>query len=333
MTSRERVLQCFRSEQPDRVPLNVFAGWNPEVRTLVDQHHGSVDAFNDRFHIDVVTGVLPRFPFGKEETLHGDQNLDRYLAEAPIDPASPEITGTHYETKLFLNVEEAEGYHRQEKAVFAHVWGVFELSQFLFEKQGMPGTQDALMNMIAEPEKTRQLYLKLAEWSAACMEQAILAGVDVIELSDDWGQQNTMMFSPRMWWDMIYPATKIILDRAQQHDVPVLLHSDGNISLVLDGIKKLGFSGLHPVQESSGMSFEETRSALGPEVCIMGGLDTITALPVMKPEEVRLEVDRIFRALKGSGPYIFAGSHMFQSDAPLPVIEAAYEAAYERAAY
>ncbi|MCG8604543.1 hypothetical protein MJD09_06015 [bacterium] len=332
MNSRERVLQTVLGKQSDRVPLNVFAGWNPGVRKRVNQKYGDVDHFCRQFRIDIVTGFLPRFPFGRPEELTEPQELDRYLMMEPaIDPCSPSILDIHCDGDLFHNATEALKYQNQDLPVFINVWGVFELSQFLWEKNGMPGTQEALLNMIAEPAKMQKMFYKLAEWTAAAAESAIRAGADVIELSDDWGQQNTMLFSPKMWWEMIYPAEKIVVDTIKKHDVPIVLHSDGDVSLVLKGIKELGVNGLHPVQESAGMSFEQTRQALGKDVCIMGGLDTVSALPSMNEEEIRSEVKRVFGHLKNSGPFIFAGSHMFQDDAPLEVIEAAYETAYELA--
>ncbi len=334
MTSRERVLQTIRGKQSDRVPLNVFAGWNPGVRKRVNQKYGDVDGFCQKFDIDIVTGFLPRFPFGRPEELTEPQDLDRYLKMEPlIDPCSPNILDIHCDDDLFLSVNEALAYQKQDMPVFINVWGIFELSQFLWEKTGIPGTQDVLMNMIAEKDKMQEMFYKLAEWTAAAAESAIQAGADVIELSDDWGQQDTMLFSPKMWWDMIYPAAKIVVDTIKKYDVPILLHSDGDVSLVLDGIKKLGINALHPVQESAGMSFEKTRQALGSNVCIMGGLDTVTALPLMNEDEIRIEVKRVFSQLKNSGPFIFAGSHMFQDDAPLEVIEAAYETANELAPF
>ena len=81
------------------------------------------------------------------------------------------------------------------------------------------------------------------------------------------------------------------------------------------------------------MSFTKTREILGKDVCIMGGLDTITALPVMSPSDIRAEMRRVFGALKETGPFIFAGSHMFQDDCDLEVIEAAYDEAYKLAAF
>lgn len=323
-----RVLQA---QHVDRVPLNVFAGWNTGAREQVEQKYGSVDAFYQQHHIDIVTGVLPRFPFGGPEEHAQIADLDRYLELDPIDPSAPHILADSGEDSLFLSVNDALQYHEQEKAVFVHTWGVFELSQFLFEKNGMPGTQDALLNMLAEKEKSMEIYQKLARWSAGCLEGALRAGVDAVELSDDWGQQNTMLFSPDLWWEMIFPATKIIVDTARKYNVPVILHSDGDITKVLDGIKELGLSGLHPVQESAGMSFQKIREALGSDFCIMGGLDTVTALPQMNEAEIRDEVSRVFDGIKNSGPFIFAGSHMFQDDTPLTVIDAAYEQAYQLA--
>jgi len=250
-----------------------------------------------------------------------------------IDPASPKILDMRCDDDLFHSVREALEYQKQDMPVFINVWGVFELSQFLWEKDGIPGTEKALMNMIAEKEQMQKMFFRLAEWTAAAAENAIRAGADVIELSDDWGQQNTMLFSPKMWWEMIYPAEKIVVDTVRKYDVPVLLHSDGDVSLVLDGIKQLGVHGLHPVQESAGMSFEKTRDMLGYEKCIMGGLDTVTALSRMDANEIRREVERVFGKLKHSGPFIFAGSHMFQDDTPLEVIEAAYQTANELAPF
>lgn len=334
MTPRERVQAVFRNEPVDRVPLNVFAGWNPGIREQVRRKYGSVDAFCDTFGIDIATGVLPRFPFGVPPS-DGSRSLDDYLAMEPLDPIVDDVlnAGCDPELNLFETVRDALEAHDEGKAVFVHAWGVFELSQFLFEKNGMPGTTDALMNMIAEQEKSREMYLKLAEWSAECVGLAAKAGADVIELSDDWGQQNTMLFSPRHWADLIMPATKLIVDAARRYDVPVLLHSDGDITLVLDRLRDLGLSGLHPVQESAGMTFDGSKAILGNDFVIMGGLDTVTALPVMNADAVRDEVRRVFGILKPLGPFIFSGSHMLQDDAPLDVVEAAYETARELAPY
>ncbi len=332
-TSRDRVLAILSGQQPDRVPLNVFAGWNPGIRRQVEARFGSIAGFEKRFDIDISTGVLPRFPFGRADSATPPDELDEFLKLEPLNPGTAAVAEMQCDGDLFPTISEAVASSGGRKAVFAHAWGVFELSQFLFEHDGMPGTQEALLNMIADKETCRELYERLGEWTAGCIEAAIDAGADVIELSDDWGQQNTMLFSPDLWWELVYPPTKKIVARANARGAPVVIHSDGDISLVLDGVRDLGVQGLHPVQESAGMDVEYVRSVLGPDVCIMGGLDTVSGLPGMSPAEVREEVRRVFDILKESGPFIFSGSHMFQDDTELAVIEAAYEQARALAPY
>lgn len=336
MTSHNRVLKTLSGDLPDRVPLNVFAGWNPGIRQKVESLYGGVEAFNERFRIDIVTGVLPRFPYGRFDDAaapaHPDE-IAEFLGLTPLDPRKEPVADMRCDGDLFSSVREAVATADGKKAVFAHAWGVFELSQFLFERAGRPGTQEALLSMLADRDSTREVYRRLGEWTADCVEAAVHAGADVIELSDDWGQQNTMLFSPDLWWDLVYPPTKQIVERARQLDTPVVIHSDGDVSLVLDGIRDLAVDGLHPVQESAGMNPVSVREALGPNVCIMGGLDTITALPVMNADEVAREVDRVFSLLKETGPFIFCGSHMFQDDSDLDVIASAYDRAAALAPY
>lgn len=327
MTGRERVLTTLAGGIPDRIPLNVFAGWNPGVASDVESRWGSLASWYDRFGIDIVTGVLPRFPFGRPDP-NPPEDVTDFLAMAVRNPAEFDAPGSQCDGSLFPTVREAVAWGGQsQRAVFAHAWGVFELSQFLYERAGRPGTEDALLNMLAEKDTVAELYVKLADWSADCIELAIDAGADVVELSDDWGQQNTMLFSPKLWWDLVYPATKRIVDRVRARGVPIILHSDGDITKVLDGVKSLQLTGMHPVQESAGMDFGEVRRVLGADRCIMGGLDTVSSLPRMNVEEIRAEVNRVFGLLGRSGPFIFAGSHMFQDDADLDVIEAAYDQA------
>jgi len=333
MTSRQRVLAALQYQEPDRVPLNFFAGWNVQPRKRVKELYGSLDRFCELLHIDIFTGVVPRFPFGREH-LRAPKDLEHFLrAPFVIDPHSEAVINEPCDGILNNTVAEALEKHQQEKAVFAHIWGLFELYQFLFEAHGYPGTEAALLHLALEREKTAEMFWKLGRWSAACVETVIEAGVDVIELSDDWGQQNTMMFSPKDWWEMISEPTKHIVDAATSRGVPVLLHSDGDITQVLDGIVQMGVKAIHPAQESAGMDLRALKENYHGKLSIMGGLDTVTALPLMSEEQIQREVERVFSILKPRGGYIFSASHMIQPDTRIEVVEAAYRRAYELSFY
>ena len=321
MTSLERVKTVLAHGIPDRIPLNFFAGWNPEVREKVEADYGSVEAFSEMLHIDIYTGVVPNFPW--TEPAKNTIDIDDLLEIPLIDPLSDEIVETSADPELFLTVREAVERYKGKKAVFAHVWGVFELVQFHL------GMEEVLVQLALEKEKMSRLFLRMAEWSAKTVQKAIDAGVDVIELSDDWGQNNVLLFNPKDWWNMIYPAEKLIVQAAKKSGLPVLLHSDGDITQVLDGVVEMGVDALHPVQESAGMDLKMIKETYAGKLSVMGGLDTAMALPFKNEQEIGEEVERIFGILKPGGGYIFSGSHMIQGDTPLSVVEAAYKKAYE----
>jgi len=325
MTSRERVLRVLHHELPDRVPLNIFAGWNEDVREAVERSYGSVEDFCDKLHIDIVTGVIPLHPW--EDPLPEPLDLDTLLSARFRDPRSDALLESPAEGRMFLTIREAVEKYGSQKAVFAHAWGVFELVHFQL------GLEEALVQMALERDKMRALFQRLAEWSATTVEKAVAAGVDVIELSDDWGQNRALLFRPDDWWELIYPCDRLIVDVAKSKGVPVVLHSDGDVTEVLEGILEMGVDALHPVQESAGMDPGAIKARYGSRLALMGGLDTVSVLPRMDAAQIQEEVQRLFDLLKPGGGFIFSTSHLIQSDTPLEVVEAAYRKAYNLAAY
>ncbi|MBA7530013.1 hypothetical protein ES705_22216 [subsurface metagenome] len=83
----------------------------------------------------------------------------------------------------------------------------------------------------------------------------------------------------------------------------MILHSDGDITAILAGVKQLYISGLHPVQEPAGMSVAAAREKLGKGVCLMGGLDVVSALAGLNRHTIKEEVGRIFKEWKNSGAF------------------------------
>lgn len=157
--------------------------------------------------------------------------------------------------------------------------------------------------------------------------------MDVIHVSDDWGMNEVLLFSPDMWWNLVYPSERITTEFAQRLGVPLSLHSDGNINAVLDGVVALGFQCFHPVQESAGMSQADVKRRYGHDLTLYGGLDVRTTLGPREPAKVRNEVRRVMRELKPGGGFIFCTSYMVQPGTPLEEVEMAYQVALEEGHY
>jgi len=126
--------------------------------------------------------------------------------------------------------------NKRKMAVFCQIGAVFETSN------GFVGIENNLANMACEPAKTADLYRKVSDWFQAQAQMVIDCGVDVVHLSDDWGENGRMMFSPKFWWDLIFPHDKAIVDVGKRAGVPVSLHSCGYIMDVVDGCVEMDWT-------------------------------------------------------------------------------------------
>lgn len=104
-----------------------------------------------------------------------------------------------------------------------------------------------------------EVYRRQAEWNRQFAMNCLGLGVDMIHVSDDWGAQSGLMFRPDIWRRLIFPYNKITCDAVRQRGGYLSLHSDGNISQVLDGVVELGYQVVHPFQESADMDLENFR--------------------------------------------------------------------------
>ncbi len=327
MNSRDRVMKTIRHEAADRVPLNVWI-YRPDVEKACVRKYGSLDAFYDAMHTDIYTGYTHalRDLFARRPDERVRFSLEKLSHLEFPDPADARVYAPHAHSSS--SVEEAVAkYHGKGKAVFGHVWGVGETIQ------GLMGIEAMFECMATDRDEMKRLFQRAGEWSAEVARRIIGLGVDVVEISDDWGSTRALMFSPRDWRDLIYPAEKIIVSTARKLDTPVSLHSDGYIYDILPGIVEMGINILHPLQTSAGMDQRKVKKEFGDRLCLYGGLDVTHTLPRGTDEEIRAEVLEKMETLKPNGGYIFCTSHSVQEDTPLERVELAYRIAWENSVY
>jgi uroporphyrinogen decarboxylase len=319
MTSKERVLTSIRHEEPDRVPLNIWM-YRDDVRGEVVRRYGSIDAFYDRLRIDMVTAFPPSLLIkGPEETdwTH-HYSVDEAIELPFLDPNDP---------SLYAPIKADVEHYGPERAVFCQTQGVFEGAFVLC------GMENLLCEMMINPEKVKALFEKIAVWSCTYVDITLDLGIDVPHISDDWGQNNALLFNPRLWWELVYPADAMIVERAKRRCEFVSLHSDGYIADVLDGVVKMGIDVLHPIQVSAGMDPLKVKRAYGDKLTLYGTLDITHTLPSGTQKEIEDEVKSRMETLKPGGGFIFCSTHTIQPDTPLENVEYAYDVAYEHSWY
>jgi uroporphyrinogen decarboxylase len=319
VTSRERIFKAIRHEEPDRVPLNIWM-YRDDVRAEVVKQYGSLDAFYDKLHIDMVTAFATHYlmKLGTDSEWTHRYTVDEAI-ELPFTDAN--------EHCLYAPIKKDVERYGQERAIFCQTQGVFEGAFVLC------GMENLLTEMVVSPEKVKALLKKIAEWSCLFVDNTLDLGIDVPHISDDWGQNNALLFSPKMWWEFVYPFDAMIVERAKKRCEFVSLHSDGYIFDVLDGVVKMGVDIVHPIQISAGMDPVKVKREFGDQLTLYGTLDITHTLPSGTLSEIEAEVSERMRTLKPGGGFIFCSTHTIQPDTPLEKVEYAYAVAYEQGWY
>jgi uroporphyrinogen decarboxylase len=152
--------------------------------------------------------------------------------------------------------------------------------------------------------------------------------IDVIQVNDDLGTQNSPQMSRELYREMLKPYHKKLWSYIKERSgKPILLHSCGSIYDLIPDLIEIGVDALNPVQVSArNMDTRKLKREFGRYITFWGGgCDTQKILPYGTPEDVRSEVRRRAEELGEDGGFVFCQVHNIQHDVPPENILAMYE--------
>lgn len=331
MKPKERALTALAREEPDRVPI-FFLGFTPQwVERIIGRRPR--DFVNDylpvyeRFESDIIV-VSPDvfYPYdvyaegekvdewGRKLRVIGqycefidypiksEEDLATY---SPPDPYKPE------RVKDVINVKKLVG---DEKAIMSVINGPFEPAWSL------RGLQNFLKDLYVNPSLACKCLDIVTEFEIEIGKYLIDSGTDIIMIGDDYGWQNSLIMSPKLWRKFIYPRLKKVIYELKKYNIPVVLHSDGNITPILDDLVSLGIDGLNPIQYRCGV-FPSLIKEKYPDLALVGVVDIQYTLPFGSREEVEREVKEIISVAAHGGGLIMGPQHNVQPDVPVQNVE------------
>lgn len=325
MTGRERVMMAMNHEEPDRVPRTIWVDGG-EIMDRIVERFGSYDAFLDELDVDQFQafpgppGMVDwdawlgshRSERRGEGLSQGAMSLDQALAAPFTDPRTPSI---------YAPIKAAVDHHQKRKgrAIWVQTPGCFETAN------GIIGMENQLMEMALRPEKVRALYRRQLEWTKVYIEECLALGVDVIHVSDDLGENGRMLFSPGCFREVVAPVLGEQATFVRERSPHLSLHSCGYFDDVVGDLADMGFTCMHPFQESAGMDIPSIKARYGDRVTIYGGLDVRQTLPTGDRDRIRAEVERIVGGCKQGGGLLYCSSHTVHKDCAIDDVLYAYE--------
>lgn len=203
----------------------------------------------------------------------------------------------------------------------------------------MCGYERLFSSMLLEPDFAaallgKVLEIKLAYWEIALSK--IGNKVDIVCDSDDLGEQQRPLISPRLYRKMLKPLHKELYEFIHARtSAKIYLHSCGAIRPLIPDLIEIGVDILNPVQiNAPGMEPVGLKRDFGREIVFWGGaVDPQGIFGTGIPEQVRDATRRNIEALMPGGGFVCAPVHNIQPNVPPENILAMWDALQEFGIY
>lgn len=345
MTPKERWLAVLNGEKPDRLPMDYWG--TDETTQKMMAYLGCDDewAMFEHLHIDRPVTVSPDYvgpPLASDTDMYGC----RYKTISYSDGAGVYEECVYHPLAGYESIEEIEGNFIwptadwfDYSAIPSQVVGKERYpirgggsEPFLIYKK-LRGMEQAYMDLALNPELVHycldQLFAFCRENTTRIYEQ-LPGQVNISYVAEDFGGQETLLFSPQMIKTFLIPRMKRMIDLAHEAGAYAFFHSDGAIREIIPAMLKAGIDVLNPIQwRSPGMERAALKRDFGDHVVFHGGVDNQQTLPFGSVEDVREEVITNIELLGADGGYILAPCHNIQVISPPENVVAMYEAGYE----
>ncbi len=345
MNATERVMAALSFQKPDRIPLfdsywpEFIAAWRQAKQVPGDgvdaDAPGAADALQAYYGVDfrLAAAIEAPWPSREEElSLDGDVvtqrdswgRVTRKRADAkfyeeielPVRERS-KITSLKFESPT-LDCRYEDSLQRiaalqarpQPPCIFAKVGGPY------LRTSNLRGIEQWLIDIAEDPgfaaELAEQVTDHIIQVGLESLRRANLYETGIL-IADDIAYNPGVLIGPSSYERIFLPLMhKMIQTFKAAGARKVLMHSDGNIRAVLDGLVEAGLDGIHPVEPKAGMDVLALRAQYGHRLALIGGLDNAHVLPRGSDEDVRRHVLPRLEAGRDGGLVI--GSHSIGPD-------------------
>lgn len=175
---------------------------------------------------------------------------------------------------------------------------------------------DYYVKFYEEPEKAHEEAKIKMEQSIELARRQVDQGVDFICINSDYGYNAGPFISPGMFAEFVTPYLAEIVHKMHEFGTKVILHSDGDLSSILDQLVSTGLDGYQSIDPQGNMDIAEVKKQYGDRLILMGNVQT-SKLQEVDESLIRESVDYCMTHGKPGGGYIFSTSNCIFNGMPL----------------
>jgi uroporphyrinogen decarboxylase len=284
----KRILKVLKGEKPDRVPVYEYfsdpsvqmaaIGETPPGLTLPtgkDPGRDTQTLAQYCLGYDYVTASIG-FGFIRSEsqqTVDSWGNVRNFLDEHNVairDRAAFEAyPWPRPESADFYSIEYNAAHMPEGMGTIANLGGgLMEWGMWLM------GAENFCMTIYDDPDLIREVLGRISDQQVA-VARNVAAHPDVfaVSLGDDMGFKTQTFLPPDAMREFILPGLRKIAHAIHEHGKPFILHSCGNLTLVMDDlIDYVGVDAKHSFEDVI-MPVTEVKARWGDRVALLGGVD------------------------------------------------------------
>jgi uroporphyrinogen decarboxylase len=176
------------------------------------------------------------------------------------------------------------------------------------------GQANTLLWMGMFPDQLGACIRKIGQFYLDCTRAELAAAGGMLDGFVIWGDvafKQTMLFDPEYWREYFKPWVKAMIDECHKHNLPVIYHGCGNVSLIFGDFIEMGLDAYNPLEAKAGLDVVDLKQKFGDRIGYCGNSD-IQVWETGDIELIKREVLRKLNAAKHGG-FIFQSDHSVSS--------------------
>lgn len=138
-----------------------------------------------------------------------------------------------------------------------------------------------------------------------------------VQMCEDLACKHGLLINPDIIRQEFFPRIKLIMQPLHDAGIKCILHSDGDITSILDDIVEAGIDGIDPVEPCGNMDIGRIKEQYGDKLVLVGNVDN-NVLAMGTQDDVVTAVQNCIRdASSGGGHLMQCGAGQIRPEVPL----------------
>ncbi len=145
-------------------------------------------------------------------------------------------------------------------------------------------------------------------WLNAYMD----GGAEICVCTDDLAHKTAPLMSPKAFTELLQPCYIRLTENIHDRGGKVILHTDGQITPLLDFIVGCGFDGLHCLEPAAGVDPAQVKKKVGDKLCLFGNIGT-HLLSIGNQKQVEDAVKFAIKSAAPGGGFVISPENMLST--------------------